>query len=198
MLLCSICTQTAWAHSAHTQVTEIEFNPTSGRYEVAMKVDVAALEDSVSIHTGQRFRLESSKYVDITLAAWIPERFQVECIRSSARGTVRWIGHELKLHTVWLYFEYVPSADSIARLPETTNTAAEPVRAIDLNDVTVENKCLLDVRPEIIHFIQLRDGQSVRQGHCSRRQPRTSFPQQQPVFRPGRDSSRPDPFARFP
>ena len=186
ILLCAVCTTPALAHSAHAQITEVEFNPVSQRFEVAMKLDTVALEDSVSVHTGQQFRLESAKHVDVVLATWIPQRFRIQCARSSVRGTVRWIGFEPELHTVWLYFEYVPSADSVAQLRKTTNTIAVPDRAIDPNDVTVENKCLLDVRPDIIHFIQLRDGQTVRQGHCSLLQPRASFPRQRRVFRPGR------------
>ena len=179
ILWCAVGAPVAWAHSAHTQVTEVEYSPVSGRFEVAMKLDAVALEDSVSIHTGQRFRLESSANVDTVLEAWIPKRFQVQVKsrRPTAGATIRWVGHELNLHTVWLYFEYIPAAaaQSGSSRKATTPLPEPDGGMIDLDVVTVKNNCLLDVRPDTIHFIKLRQGQSVRQGHCSARKPCTDF-----------------------
>ncbi len=52
LLLTALGGATAAAHSAHTQMTEVEWNSVSGCFEVAMKLDAAAFEDSVSMQTG--------------------------------------------------------------------------------------------------------------------------------------------------
>ena len=174
VLLSVLCAGMAGAHSAHTQVTEVEWNSTSGFFEVAMRLDATALEDSVSIQTGHRFRLESAEQVDAVLAEFIPMHFRIDAGQSTERGTVQWAGHELQLHTVWLYFVYLPGCVSNAKSTE-ARTDVRPARSVNLNEVRIENKCLMDVRPDTIHFVQLRCGKSVGQAHCSYQQPRTGF-----------------------
>lgn len=109
LLLCGIRGGTADGHPAHSLVTEVEWNSVSARFEVAMKLDAAALEDSISVGIGDRFRLETSPDADRILAEFIAAHFRIAADRMFDCGTVRWAGHELQLHTVWLYFEYVPA-----------------------------------------------------------------------------------------
>ncbi len=197
VLLSVISGTTACAHSAHTQVTEVEWNSASGRFEVAMKLNAAALEDSVSIRTGDRFRLESSKHVDDVLAELMPMCFQIDVGNFSETGTVRWAGHELQLHTVWLYFEYLPGSAQDPQLTE-SSTPARSTQIMKFNEVTVENKCLMDVRPDVVHFIQLRHGNIIRYGHCSSEKPRTDFTEQERTTSTEITSSAAGQFIRVP
>ncbi|MEO2031202.1 MAG: DUF6702 family protein [Planctomycetaceae bacterium] len=174
LLLTALGGATAAAHSAHTQMTEVEWNSVSGCFEVAMKLDAAALEDSVSMQTGKRFRLESSKHVDNVLAELMPGRFRIDAGNESQPGTVRWAGHELQLHTVWLYFEYVPACVRPTESTE-TDTSIRSTQVIDVRKITVQNRWLMDVRQDAVHFIQFRHGQAVRQGHCSSVESCTDF-----------------------
>lgn len=163
MLLIAACSASvAFAHPTHTQVTEVEWNPTTRRFEVAMKLDAVALEDSVSVWRGQRYRLESSESIDDVLNRWLPKRFRI-LTDQTTEGQVRWVGHELELHAVWLYFEYSP------KFPAAVAASSEP------RDIRVENRCVMDVRPDAVHFVQLREGQRMKSGHCTRRQPVTAF-----------------------
>jgi len=176
LLLSVACHSTAQAHSAHSQVTEVEWNSVSCRFEIAMKLDAVALEDSVSVLQGTRFRLESSQATDAIIQAWMKQSFRIEIGNSSHAGTIRWVGHELKLHTVWLYFEYRPAMTNQPDSP-----SSPPKQSVMSTDIRIENRCLLDVRPETIHFIQLRHDQSIVQGHCSHQQPIADFSKSQHV-----------------
>jgi hypothetical protein len=178
LILSAACNASAQAHSAHSQVTEVEWNSVSCRFEIAMKLDAVALEDSVSALQGKRFRLESPRSTDAVLQEWMEQSFHIEAGNSPQFGSIRWVAHELQLHTVWLYFEYLPS-----EINHSDSASSEPKRrrnqSVDARDICIENKCLLDVRPETIHFIKLRNGQSVLQGHCSHLQPVADFSESQ-------------------
>lgn len=177
ILLVLLVGNTASAHPGHTQVTEVEWNAKSGRFEVAMKLNAVALEDSVSLGHGKRFRLESSASVEDALAKWLPRHFQIHTGKSSERGSIRWVGHELELHTVWLFFEYIPAAQVASPQAVGLNQPRQP-RAdggSGTSDVKVENRCLFDVRPETSHLVSLRSGQSVQQRHCDGKQPLADF-----------------------
>lgn len=151
----------AHAHPTHTQVTEVEWNAETGRFEVAMRLDAAALEDSLTAKRGQRMRLESMSDVDDVLSHWLPQRFRITTPQFTT-GKIRWAGHELELHTVWLYFEYIPETPA----PNSLTPVADQIR--------VENRCLMKVRPESEHYVQLRDGRALRSGHCTRLKPVTT------------------------
>ena len=178
LLLSAACYISAQAHSDHLQVTEVEWNSVSARFEIAMKLQAVALEDSVSIQQGKRFRLESSRSTDALLKEWMEKAFHIDTGNSSEAGSIRWAGHELKLHAVWLYFEYLPfesnHSDSHFSVPNRRRN-----RSVAARDICIENKCLLNVCPETIHFIKLRYGQSVLQGHCSQQQPVADFSESQ-------------------
>ena len=178
LLLSAACYASAKAHSNHLQVTEVEWNSVSGRFEIAMKLHAVALEDSVSIQQGKRFRLESSRSTDAVLKDWMEKKFHIFTDNSSEAGSIRWAGHELKLHTVWLYFEYLPfesnRSDSRSLVPNRRRN-----RIVAARGICIENKCLLNVCPEAIHFIKLRYGPFVLQGHCSQQQPVADFSESQ-------------------
>lgn len=98
------CSGTALAHKSHTSVAEVEWNPKSQRFEVAMRLHIADLEDAISFEKNDRFRLEGNKSAAKELSKYVSEHFT---IRTKAAETSRlhWVGMELELHEAWLYFE---------------------------------------------------------------------------------------------
>ncbi len=152
------------AHPGHSQVTEVEWNAETGRFEIGMKLDAVALEDSVSVWRQKRFRLESGEPVDEVLPDWLAERFRITSTPESREGAIRWVGHELELHVVWLFFEYRPA-------PESLKSGAMEPGMLTPERLRIENRCVLQVRPEAVHQIQFRHGTTVLTGHCSHGQP---------------------------
>ncbi|MCH2211419.1 MAG: hypothetical protein MK110_08960 [Fuerstiella sp.] len=158
------------AHPGHTQLTEVEWNPVSERFEVAMKLDAAGLEDSLSVQTGKRFRLDMSEDIDKKLEKWMSKHFQITDRDSTRVGRVRWIGRELQRQTVWLYFEYLPARGGTLTRPADI-AENDGIGGIDMSQLRLQNWCVLNVRPESVHYVILRDGKNVRYGHCSLDQP---------------------------
>ena len=97
-------TTTAMAHESHTSVSEVEWNPTSQRFEVAMRLHIVDLEDSVSVVTGKKFRLEGNKAVPEQLTAYLSKRFAIRSL-DGQQTKLHWVGMELQLHDAWVYFE---------------------------------------------------------------------------------------------
>ena len=173
ILLLSLWAPMAAAHPLHSQVTELEWNPDSRRYEVAMRLDAAGLEDALSARTGRRVRLEVANFDTTVLQNYLSDSFDVT--QGSAKqsgessGCIHWAGLELELHSVWLYFEYEPeNANANAKKrnrPDEHQTAAAGQPQAVRRD-RVRNVCLLDVRPQSVHSIQLKTASQTLFGHC--------------------------------
>ncbi len=100
----------AEAHSSHTSVAEVEWNETSQRFEIAMKLRIADLQDAISAKQGKRIRLHTGSPDDAVLD-YLTENFSVT-FSEDQECRLRWVGKELELHDVWLYFEAQPVTDS--------------------------------------------------------------------------------------
>jgi len=165
-----IASQMAEAHPLHSQVTEIEWNGDSHRFEVAMKLDAAAIEDALSLRVGGRVRLESTESVHKLVVDYLADTFEIQISDTSTTGTVTWHGLELELHSVWLYFEYSPPFSSAKRSRQDVADVSTEIEFVP-TQVRVRNNCVVDVRPQTSHFIDLRCGDLRLQGHCSRGTP---------------------------
>ena len=97
-------TGTATAHPGHVSSTEVEWNPESHRFEVAMRLRIADLEDALSLQEGTRVNLETNDSAGDFVRSYLAKR---AAFRFSQDTTCRlhWVGMELELHDVWLYFE---------------------------------------------------------------------------------------------
>lgn len=169
----ALFTDSAVAHVSHTSVSEVEWNPTSQRFEVSMRLHIVDLEDSISVVTGKKFRLEGNKLAPELLTTYLSKRF---AIRSEEQQTTKlhWVGMELELHDVWVYFELevqpgAKSDNATAGKASTTpgqvetwdqlfedaktQTAAKPIRsaAVQMKDVQrlhVESSVLFETQRE--------------------------------------------------
>jgi hypothetical protein len=104
-----LATAAAEAHSSHTSVTEVEWNQESKRFEVAMKLQIADLQDAISARQGKRIRIDSGEATEAVLQ-YVTEHFSVTFV-DDQKCRLHWVGQELELHDAWLYFEVEPTGD---------------------------------------------------------------------------------------
>ena len=101
----------ATAHPSHSSMTEVEWNGKSNRFEVAMRLYIADLEDAISVRLNRRFHLESDKDAVKQVQQYLAENFSLTS-GTNHNCRLHWVGMELELHDAWFYFEAesVPAA----------------------------------------------------------------------------------------
>lgn len=97
----------AAGHPSHVTIAEAEYNPESGKLEIALRVDQPGdLEKALSSRTGNKIDLENSKNIDKIITEYLQKTFQVQ--HSDGRlAKLEWVGKEVTIKTAWLYFEVV-------------------------------------------------------------------------------------------
>ena len=94
----------AAVHPSHSSMTEVEWNGKSNRFEVAMRLYIADLEDAISVRLNRRFHLETDKDAAKQVQQYLAEKFSLTSgINHNCR--LHWVGMELELHDAWFYFE---------------------------------------------------------------------------------------------
>ncbi len=153
-----LASSTCYAHPNHIGVTEIEWNPTSGRFEVAMKLRVTDLEDAISVINKKRWRIETADDKEQQLKKYLKQHFSIT-LQNHKACRLHWVGSELLLHDVWIYFEAEslseksPSQDSE---PSTTfdNFLANANRkGVAGQALVVCNTALMEIQPEQNHVV---------------------------------------------
>ncbi|MEZ6124881.1 MAG: DUF6702 family protein [Planctomycetaceae bacterium] len=161
-------TSSVEAHPFHASIAEIEWNPRSARFEVALRINQAELEDAVSAVQGARFRIEDSAEVDPKLRTYIQHNFRVT-FEPSDEAEFHWLGAEAELHEIWIYFEIIPKKanPSTENSPPTGRadrwedlfpTEKSSSRKSIVDDVLVKNRLLFDVQPAQLNLIRLKCG----------------------------------------
>jgi len=106
----------AFAHPAHTTVSEAEYNAESRKLEVALRLRPEDLDMALSQRVGRNLVLEREpeKTLDSLCAAYVAETFRIE---PKTEAPLAWVGLEFEERDIWLYFELpVPSPMGEARL----------------------------------------------------------------------------------
>ena len=140
------------------------WNSEAGHFEVAMQLDAVALADGISVSRNSPFRLEVDDTPDTAIRDHVAARFELRHPDAES-STIRWVGHELELHSVRVYFEVVPQTDPAGLLPQ-------PVRLKNPNvgNIFIANCCLLNVRPDSEHMFMIRNIQQELTIHGSDRE----------------------------
>lgn len=180
-----LASSTAAAHPLHATVAEVEWNPKSGRFEVAACLGISDLEDALSLAEHTRVSLERHKDIDRLLQNYVASRFQV-IAHGDDSCRIEWVGHELELHNAWLYFEVVSTqakadqspanaqqkdakgrtvgqsivgSDQLAGLlpDEAAHFSRPPHNSSNpaLSKCRLTNALLFDVRPDLTHQVTL-------------------------------------------
>nr|AKB95209.1 hypothetical protein [uncultured bacterium] len=166
--------QSAAAHPSHSSVTEVEWNPTTQRFEVAMRLNIAELEDAVSSLRGERFRLENNADAPQHVLAYLQPRFAVTYV-SGQPCRLSWVGMELELHDAWFYLEAEPhrsepaGTDVPAHSPKVTkwadlfqaNAAAnkrQEISKANIEAVWIRHRALMEIQVEQVNVITVTVG----------------------------------------
>lgn len=107
MIAAVLCSLLLTTHPGHATLAEMEFNATTGRIEVALRVNPAPLEPLLLDAEGKKVALEDVERADPLIRKWLAGRFVLSGADGKALATT-WIGRELVDGDLWLYFE-VPS-----------------------------------------------------------------------------------------
>jgi len=95
LLLLAAIASKAWAHPYHESVAELEWNQTSGRWEVALRVLPEELEDAVSAFTGKQSIIDATPGMDQAIAAYLQHRFQIRSTAGEQLSTLHWVGKQV-------------------------------------------------------------------------------------------------------
>ena len=153
-----------FAHHSPPSLTEIEWNDESQRFEIAMRLSIPDLQDALSAKLNRRFRVEGTPDRDEHIRNYVRENFSVVFV-GDKECRLRWVGVELQLHDVWVYFE-AESVGGITTELAPKKTAADkwqrflnPSGSVSgTRAVVVRNSCMLKLRPGQENVIQFRNG----------------------------------------
>lgn len=127
------------AHPFHITLAEVEYNERSGHLEIALRIyHPSDLETVLTRRAGRRVDLEKTENIDALIVDYLNEAFVVAPDDSEKSAALRWVGKEVSLKTVWLYFE-IP-------LPEGPEHAR------------ITNRLLFEVEPDQVNTVNLRHG----------------------------------------
>ncbi|APZ92182.1 DUF6702 family protein [Fuerstiella marisgermanici] len=127
----------AWAHPFHSSTTEIEWNASSGKFEVAMRLRIADLEDALSAIEKRRVNVETDPDRERFVKAYLQKHFSIGH-RKDEKCLLHWVGMELELHDAWVYFEAEvagkpsqPANQQTADTPKLVEPATATVKSWD-------------------------------------------------------------------
>ncbi|MEM7784098.1 MAG: DUF6702 family protein [Planctomycetota bacterium] len=102
------------SHPYHVSYAEVEWNAKSGNFEVALCVWPEDLEKALAKQTQSVVDLDKLENLDTLAQDYLEKRFLIlkesdlsepSKVDAEKPTTIRWVGHELALKKVWLYFE---------------------------------------------------------------------------------------------
>jgi hypothetical protein len=96
------------AHPIHTSIAEADYNRTTQKLEVALRVFIDDFETALSLQAKRRISLEQTPPTefDALARAYLAETFTVRT-REGAVAPPKWVGREIKpaANELWFYFE---------------------------------------------------------------------------------------------
>lgn len=128
----------AFAHPYSTSITQMDWNAAAARYEVALRLLPDQLEAALAPKLGEK---PAADALDAAILAWL--RANVRLTAATGDGAagreaeLRWIGKEVDVDGIWLYFELIPPAGQGPEGLEITNTLLFAARPHQLNTVRV-------------------------------------------------------------
>ena len=127
-----------WAsHPYHVSYAEVEWNPQTGNFEVALCVWPADLEKAISRMSGRAIDLDAEPDVEAIYQQYVARRFRM--VGPSGKvSPIRWVGAQVGLKQAWLYF--VVAGDT------------KPGRW------TIENRVFFELNKDQLNQLQIRMG----------------------------------------
>ena len=147
------------AHPFHISVAELEWNPVSRRIEVSLKLQSLDTDQALSKLARQRVNIEKVSEPEKLLERFLTSHFylvpsdQVDVSQPRepkladdvVRSKIHYIGHELEVTWLWVYFELELEEPTIKRM-----AAAKEI------DWLLVNSVLLDITEGQINTVSIR------------------------------------------
>ena len=96
--------QQAFAHPAHLSFAEAEWNAETKRLEVALRVDPSDLEFELRQLAKRKVDLDADREIDSLLKKFLARQFRTREVDGAWKKQI-WVGKEIEVKYVWLYFE---------------------------------------------------------------------------------------------
>ena len=135
------------AHPFHISMADVEYNATTARLEVALRVFPLELERALLIRNARRVDLDSTPEIDRLIAEYLRTVFVVT-LPSGDGAALAWLGKDVGIGEAWLYFEY--------ELPA------------GMQGVRIENRIFHELEADQANTINLRVGDSLSTLICRR------------------------------
>lgn len=140
MVLAIGCTSTAFAHPFHLCSGEMEFNPKTKRWEVAMKMHPSDIETVIRKKSGKKIDV-AAKEGSPELTDYLSKHFQLtsdEPAKGDAQQKLEFIGAEIDRGWLWVYFE-LPTPEGKGAVSLTHSVLLDEVEK-QSNTILVRNK----------------------------------------------------------
>lgn len=121
------------SHPLHTTYSEMEWNPDSRRFEVALQLPGFIIDEELSLIHRRRINVETAADAEKLVEEYVRDRFKVTT-DSLGESRLHWVGMEVELRDVWVYFEMEP-----VRKADAAKTPVEKPDAAKSNDVVTES-----------------------------------------------------------
>ena len=106
LVLCGVLLPSglAFAHPRHASIAEAEWNPRTGRLEVALQVNPVDLELALRRMAARPLDLDRSTDIERYVQDYLVRSFVVRHA-DGTRAKLIWVGFEADVRDAWLYFE---------------------------------------------------------------------------------------------
>lgn len=175
------------AHPFHATAAELEWNGESGWFEVSLKLPGLVIEDELSRLQQRRINLETAPDGEQLLQDYVKSRFQLSA-GNHETCEFQWIGMEVEVRHVWVYFEIRPGQPAVAtpdpasaaasKAPQPpanssirpTNAPNGDLKTLPFQDLKVTCR-LLETRTDQVNLVNARCGSHRAALHLTAEQP---------------------------
>jgi hypothetical protein len=126
-------------HPYHVTIAEAELNTKTKKLEVALKLRPEDLERALSARLQKKINIEKHPKIDALITAYLQSCLTFKDKKGKAQK-LSWVGKELNLKSLWLYFE-IPMPNGLQALK-------------------IENKLLFKVLPDQLNTMNFKDGKT--------------------------------------
>ncbi|MBL8814751.1 MAG: hypothetical protein JNL58_01885 [Planctomyces sp.] len=132
------------AHPFHSTSTEMEWNPESRRFEVALQLPGLQIDEELSRLHKRHINMESTTDAEQLLEKYIKTKFEVTG-KGLDQCQLHWVGVEIDARNVWAYFE-------VELLPTPPVAQRSPQRSMP-EELNVECRYFLDSHEGQVNLI---------------------------------------------
>lgn len=138
MLIGPACAATNLAsHPFHTTYSEMEWNPETCRFEVALQLPGFVIDEELSRIHRKRINVETAENAEKLVEDYVRSRFRVTTDRLQ-ECQLHWVGMEVDVRDVWVYFEAQPIEKSESSRQESATPATQDPVTLDAKITPVE------------------------------------------------------------